>query len=602
MSSGKVDTNIKSIVNDLKTISWQQVLNEAITNSLQANATKIRIEFMQDVLDLNDTKKYIDSVTIKDNGDGFNEINTKSFKEYKTQHKKELGCKGIGRFFYLKVFDKVNIESLDKKINFIISQDIKVDNNFTSVDFTSVKFKEPKIEFTVDYDEYKDQLNDHFLAYFKLLKDKNKFITIEVYENSTKKFEIKSDDIQEFKTNKFKIGVHDFTLDYILDDKTIKNYDGFYCAGGRVVVKNSYLEGSKKFKFFKKVNILFLLSSSYFDNNVNETRDNFTIYPKQTNDDLFHNLSWNEIQSELKIQIRKIAKENNIDLDKLSKENRTKALKEMPFLAYYLQKSENNDDYETLKRNAKKMLEDDKTFIRNNKDKIDDNYQEKLSIITQSELAEYIFDRQSIIDKLKELTNEKSLEQEIHNLFMTQHTTDEKENYKTNNLWLFDDRFMTYDKVFSEAQINKMFPELIKNTKRPDILSLSVVSNTYTKEDITDIVIIELKRADDNIDPSGAETQLLRYSRYINDISRDSKIRIWTYAFLKFNEETEFDLDNRSYNKIPVQGQFPIYYKYYEKPNTIINFLDYRTMADDANNRNKTFMKILSGDMIKEDK
>jgi hypothetical protein len=33
----------------------------------------------------------------------------------------------------------------------------------------------------------------------------------------------------------------------------------------------------------------------------------------------------------------------------------------------------------------------------------------------------------------------------------------------------------------------------------------------------------------------------------------------------------------------------------YEKPNTIINFLDYRAIAIDANNRNKTFMKILGG-------
>jgi len=602
MSYGKVDTNIESIVNDLQTVSWKQVLNEAITNSLQANATKIRIIFKQDVLDLNDTKKYIDTITIEDNGDGFNEINTKSFKEYKTQYKKDLGCKGIGRFFYLKVFDKIDIQSLDKEIKFIMYQDIQVEKNVENIDNTRVNFSNPKVKFVVDYDKYKDDLNDHFLSYFKLLKDKNKSITIDVYENLMKQFEIQSDSIPKFETKKFKIGIHDFNLDYILNDKNIKHYDGFYCAGGRVVTKNSYLESSKKFKFFKDINILYLLSSSYLDTNVNKERDNFTIFPKQRSEDLYHNLSWNEIQTELKNQVKEIAKANDIDIDELSKINRKRALKEMPFLAYYLQDNENNDDYETLKRNAKKMLEDDKNFIRNNKDKIDDKYQEKLSIITQAELAEYIFDRQATIDKLKKLTSDKSLEQEIHNLFMKQHTTDEKENYKTNNLWLFDDRFMTYDKVFSEAQINKMFPELIKNTKRPDILSLSVVSNTYTKEDITDIVIIELKRADDNIDPSGAETQLLRYSRYINDISRDLKIRIWTYAFLKFNEQTEFDLDNKSYNKIPVQGQYPIYYRYYENPNTIINFLDYRSMADDANNRNKTFMKILSGDMIKENK
>lgn len=38
-----------------------------------------------------------------------------------------------------------------------------------------------------------------------------------------------------------------------------------------------------------------------------------------------------------------------------------------------------------------------------------------------------------------------------------------------------------------------------------------------------------------------------------------------------------------------------ICYKYDEKPNTIINFIDYKSLAFDADTRNKTFMKILKG-------
>jgi len=605
MSSGKVDTNIESIVNDLKTISWQQVLNEAITNALQANATKIKIKFVQGALDLNDTKKYIDSISVEDNGDGFNDINTKSFKEYKTQHKKELGCKGIGRFFYLKVFDKVAIESLDKKINFIISQDINIQDNLQKIDNTTVNFKEPKVKFVVDYSNYKNELNDHFLAYFKLLKDKNISIMIDVYENSIKQFDIKSDDIPKFKTKKFKIGSYDFNLDYILNDDSVKNYDGFYCAGGRVVVKNSYLESSKKFKFFKKVNILFLLSSSYLDNNVNETRDDFTIYRKRRNDDIFHNLSWMEIQTELKTQIKQIAKDNDIDIDKLSKESRKKALDDVPFLAYYLQTNDNDNDSETLKKNAKKMLEDDKNFIRDNKDNMDADYKEKLSIITQAELAEYIFDRQVIIDRLKAFTNDNSIEKELHNLFMQQYTSDENKDYKSNNLWLFDDRFMSYNKVFSETQLQEIFPELVKNLERPDILSIgemNIISNTYDKEDITDIVIIELKKASEKITPARAEEQLVDYAGYINEAYEDRKIRIWTYAFLKFDEKTEKSLKNKGYNRVLTKSKYPIYYHPFNEVNTIVNFVDYHAIADDANNRNLTFMKILRGGTIQEKK
>jgi len=417
MSSGKVPVTIETIVTDLQTVSWEQVLNEAITNSLQAHATEININFIQNALDLEDTKKYIDSISIGDNGDGFNDINTKSFQEYRTQHKKDLGCKGIGRFLYLKVFDEVNIKSLDKEIKFVIDKDIQVTTTESKLEKTAVTFLKPKKKFVVDYDKFYNDLKEYFIAYFKLLKDKNISVIFNIYENSSKKFEVKSDDIPSFTNKKIRVGTHEFSLDYIINDDTIQITDGYYCAGGRVVIKNSHLDSNKKLKLFKDIKIVYLLSSDYLDNNVNETRDDFTILPKRKNsDDLFHNLSWNEIQTELKNQIKIIAKDNGIDIEKIAKENRLKALKEAPFLAYYLQKNENNDDYETLKKYAEKMLKEDKQFIRDNSDKMDDTYQEKLAIITQSELAEYIYDRQKKINMLKKLTNENAIEKEIHNL------------------------------------------------------------------------------------------------------------------------------------------------------------------------------------------
>jgi len=596
MQTGKVVASIETIVNDLKPVTWRQVLYEAVTNALQANATEIKINFIQNSLDLEDTPKYIDSIVVEDNGDGFNEENTKSFREYRSTYKKHFGCKGIGRFLFLKVFDKVEIESLDKSIKFVINNDIEVLKTSKEFKRTTVKFLNPKDSFTVEYQRFKDDLKNYFLAYFKLLKDENRLIKISICENEKVHSIVESDDIPDFKDKEFRIGEHDFKLSYIFDF----NADGYYCAGNRVVIKNSELESNKKFRFFKDVNILYLLSSPYLDSSANDTRDDFNIYPKKKQQDLLHNLSWQEIQNILKEQMKIIAKENNIEIDKLAEVNLREAIKESPFLVYYLKNNELGEDSKGLQKQAKKLFEKDKQFLRDTKNQTHEKYKEKLAIVTQSELTEYIYDRQKKIDLLKKLTDEKALEKEIHNLFMQQRTSDKKEDYRTNNLWLFDDRFMTYDKIFSEAQIKDIFPNLIANTKRPDILSLSIVSNSYNQEEITDIVIIELKRPNEEIEPSGAETQLLRYSRYINESRDNNKIRIWTYAFLKFNEETEFDLDNRSYNKIPIQGEYPIYYKYYEKPNTIINFLDYRAMAIDANNRNKTFMKILSGITIFE--
>jgi len=126
MQTGKVVASIETIVNDLKPVTWRQVLYEAVTNALQANATEIKINFIQNSFDLEDTQKYINSIVVEDNGDGFNDKNTKSFQEYRSKYKKHLGCKGIGRFLFLKVFNKVEIESLDKKIEFVINKDIEI--------------------------------------------------------------------------------------------------------------------------------------------------------------------------------------------------------------------------------------------------------------------------------------------------------------------------------------------------------------------------------------------------------------------------------------------------------------------------------------------
>jgi len=459
---------------------------------------------------------------------------------------------------------------------------------------TTVHFSNPKNKFFVNYEKIAQKIKEHFIAYFKISTDNKKDILIKIFENDQLKLEIKSSDIPNFNTKSFRINSHNFIIDYVFNDSSYNFTEGYYCAGERVVIKNSLLDTKKKFKAYSNINILFLLSSKYLDENVNATRDDFTIMPKRTNQQsMFQDISWKDIQDELKKQIKVIAKSQNIDIDSISSSNLKQSIKEAPFLAYYLQDNEEGFDCKTLIENAKEKLDEDKELIRSDID----NNEALLSIVTQSELTEYIFDRQRKINLLKKLTNEKVLEKEIHNLFMMQGTTDSVENYKSNNLWLFDDRFMTYDKVFSEIEIRNIFPELLDNVKRPDIIS--IVSNTYDKDLITDIVVIELKRPNEIITPEGAEAQLLKYSRYINQSNIKNKIRIWTYAFLKFNDDINEDLDDKDYNKIPTHWDYPIYYKYHKKRNTIINFMDYRALAYDADTRNKTFMKILNGDSLK---
>ena len=589
--------NIERVVDNLKNIKLNNIFFEAITNSIQAKATKIEIKIYSRNLyeDREKIPPYVDKIEIIDNGDGFNEENLKSFKEYGSKHKISLGCKGVGRFVYLKLFKHIDIKS--KNIEFSFNVNGVEKERKASNSETKILFLKPKDDISIDFKDLEQSIREHFLAYF-LIHHKNTMqpIEINIYNNDELKCNILSNQTPTFKEKQFNIGKYSFTLTYAYGNKELDN-EGYYVADRRVVSKNSDLENEKKYNLFKdnELKIYFILESKYFNENVNSERNELLIYPKQKNTLQFHDLCWEDIHNELDIQLKEIYKENGFDIDKTIKENRKEAIKNFPYLGAYFDNS-NELNIEQMQKNAKKEFENDKIFLRNENNKNDKDYEVKLSKVTQAELAEYVFDRNRLIQQLRESVKKGDIEEKIHNLFMSKNTFDDKQNYKTNNVWLFDDRFMSYDKIFSDIQIKDIFPKLHQNIeKRPDVLS--IISNSYKKEKITDILLIEFKRPDNKITPAGAEEQLLEYGRYINS-QVSEKIRIWAYAFLKFNDDVINRLQDKSYNRIFTSDKYPLYYKYHESNNMIINFLDYNSLICDAENRNKLFLDILQGEYL----
>lgn len=496
---------------------------------------------------------------------------------------------------YLKLFKHIDIKS--KNIEFSFNVNGVEKERKASNSETKILFLKPKDDISIDFKDLEQSIREHFLAYF-LIHHKNTMrpIEINIYNNDELKCNILSNQTPTFKEKQFNIGKYSFTLTYAYGNKELDN-EGYYVADKRVVSKNSDLENEKKYNLFKdnELKIYFILESEYFNKNVSNERNELLIYPKQKNTLQFHDLCWEDIHNELDIQLKEIYKENGFDIDKTIKKNRKEAIKNFPYLGAYFDNS-NELNIEQMQKNAKKEFENDKIFLRNENNKNDKDYEVKLSKVTQAELAEYVFDRNKLIQQLRESVKKGDIEEKIHNLFMSKKTLDDKQNYKTNNVWLFDDRFMSYDKIFSDIQIKDIFPKLHQNIeKRPDVLS--IISNSYKKEKITDILLIEFKRPDNKITPAGAEEQLLEYGRYINS-QVSEKIRIWAYAFLKFNDDVINRLQDKSYNRIFTSDKYPLYYKYHESNNMIINFLDYNSLICDAENRNKLFLDILQGEYL----
>lgn len=124
---------------------------EAVVNSIQAiderfdgdvnSSGKIEIEIVrkrefQQEFDGWFGKKELPIVSfrITDNGIGFNDANLRFFRTIASTYKIEKGCKGMGRFSWLKVFDIVRIESIydfdgrryQRNIEFSLANGLKV--------------------------------------------------------------------------------------------------------------------------------------------------------------------------------------------------------------------------------------------------------------------------------------------------------------------------------------------------------------------------------------------------------------------------------------------------------------------------------------------
>jgi hypothetical protein len=585
-----------SIVNDLKKVTINQVAYEAITNSIHAEATQIDLSVISLNSDLDDVEnQFISEIKLTDNGHGFKTEDLDSFQTYRSLHKKtKFGAKGVGRFLFLKLFNNVHIISLGKEIKFNIGDDVVVSNSESFSNKTCLHINSPKDGYQVNKKDFVRSIKLHFLPLFKLIKNNtpSKVVYITINFNGKKYTTIKSDDIPSFEESEFAIDDHKFKISYLLNHTEYKSGDGAYCADGRVVCFNSQMEPNKRFKAFKGINFFYLLSASYFDENLNDERDDLTINAKRKSQkNWLSTLSWEDIHTSLGYKIKDICLEHGINIESQSDENLKKAVDKAPFLSSYFKQNELMLHEEDLLKEAQKAFNDDKEKIRADESKISASERKiVLNRVVQAELAEYVFDRQKTINKLKALEDANALEKEIHNLFIERFTQNDGGDYRTNNLWLFDDRFMSYDKVFSDKQIKDIFPQLNDHLDKPDILSIA--SNTFEKNEITDIVIIELKRPEAQNDVAIAESELLKYSRY-TIASGLSNIRIWTYAFISFDKESDLALDDKSYNKIPVQNGWPIRYRYHERLNTIINFIDYKALAFDAESRNNTFLNIL---------
>lgn len=577
--------NIRGRLSKLADVpSYKIPMLEAVANSIQSllsskrkepNITvKIVYESSPTYPNIKNPARYyhkIQDIEITDNGAGFNEKNFESFETMDSDLKAlDFGCKGIGRFYWLKGFSVVSVDSVfidktgkRKRRQFQFSVDDIQHNTVTDVaDETPVKTTIRLIGLSekirnkqeVTLDDVSRVIVNHFLLDFV-----NKQVPEIVVTDGNRQKRVMDEFIAlestEPKSQKYSVGNYDFELiQQRLNVKAKKSMSSgiYYCAGNRVVDKANSLMNSKFESILededgKELLYVGLLKSSMFDALVNANRTAI-VYPDDSELELYPSEREVLTQAEalsreyLAPELKRIETMSKKVLDRFVDEEapeykgflngHAKELYVKPDSSVGEIRDYVSEKYFQFEREQKAAVDKMMEVEWSGEDvatKIGE-IEEKIRPIATHDLIRFAAQRAYYLKmfakalKLKkkdgETKGEYQPEDVIHSLiFPMEKDSTDPEGMDEQNLWLIDDR-LTFNHFLSSDKAFKKIPVVSESSlKRPDIFHAKLYSLGDHPSNAMELSIIEFKRPGRK-DYSANEnplTQVLDYARRIRN-------------------------------------------------------------------------------------
>ncbi|GHE73113.1 ATP-binding protein [Roseivirga thermotolerans] len=602
--------------------SLELVYVEAVANSIDAGATKIDIEISIEELSKPETLR----IVIRDNGEGFTDHRFNKFAEL--MKVEDDSHKGLGRLVFLSYFDKVDITSYFGKRKRVFQYSTGFEESQMSVQDISGKKQETELIFTAyhlkkiathDYlrpGYLKKRLLENFYPILYLMKQNGQQLEINIrltlnqedarVQLASEKKTISINEIEDLKIESIDASelamFENMELHYSIKEKAgEKTIITALCIDGRT--KNMDIISDENIPFGYEM--IFLLSSSFFDGKVSGSRDELKLNEKEKS--IVKRIFRKKVSEVLKREIPVIAESN--------KKTKESLANTYPHLLGYF-------DKETIGfvKREESIEKAQKRFFRDQKEVLeavsltDDKYEKSLELSSRA-LTEYILYRQLTIDKLKKIDRNNS-EADIHNLIVPMGKTYSQSTFMkdlyNNNAWLLDDKYMTYKTVLSDKVMSEVVKKITeddteKDNSEPDITL--IFSNDPEKTEKVDVVVVELKKRglklEDNIT---AIIQLEKRALKLMQYYPDKIQRIWFYAIVEFDDELKLYLENNGYTSL--FSSDTLYYgertlKLSLTATTHVNvgfyILSLDAFINDADIRNSTFLRILKEHFNEED-
>lgn len=596
--------------------SLVQVLFEALANSLDAEATEISIAIEIDGFRAADTLH----LTIVDNGNGFDDASFDRFRQLLKP--RDASHKGIGRLVYLKYFDRVEIDSIwdDKRRTFTFSCKFEGDSEVSNLDSpatpsTTITFTEFSGHRIKSYEDLtpgalKPRIIEQFLPtlYERKLQGKDFTIRLSLETDETRKDKdffttdetITRDDLPELK----RVQISDPTLDAF--DGIEMLYHIRSGTGPRKIITAASIDGRtipinliQPSSIPVDHSLLCLFFSPLFGNA--DTARQKLVLPDSVSEGELRRVLQRELGKVLASEIKQINEKNE----------KTKGDLEDKFphlLGFFDNESVGLiDKDEAIDVAQNRFFKEQKKILK--AEVLDDETYEKSLEFSSRLLTEYILYRDKIIRKMRAM-NEENSEADIHNLIVPRYKKFKQDGlvdgiYR-NNAWLLDDKFMTFQTILSEAQMDHVIKAIrltddgIGDNGRPDVAM--IFSGDPATVPQVDVVVVEIKKkTDDEKENLYAVNQLLERAQKIVDHCHNIQ-RVWYYAVLQVNDPLDRRL--RQMKWAPLFSTGKVFYQDFEtrRPDgqivpTPTFILSFDAIIGDAECRNHTFLEILRSGM-----
>lgn len=633
----------ETIVNSIQSLEETQDCTEPCITVL-ANRPVERQMKVDGEEELNHFEEFI----VTDNGEGFTERNYRSFLEAYSTYKIQKGCKGIGRFLWLKAFSIIEINSVytegghwyQRKFTFSLENTIEPEKNKREIDAPENGERVTQVRLLGFQSYYRDEVAlsleslvkkviEHCLPYFIIegcpkitVKDNlgDSFL-LNSYYRDLYKDTLHRDDIT--------IKGKSFSLYHMTVTEGADKHELHLCANNREVKSYDlakYIPNLDKKITTDEQSYYYVgyMAGDYLNESVNSDRYEFDFSDAPILDSIrerdLTGAAVEYIVAYLSDDLGRIKDEKQKRIDDFVRHkkpqyryllnHREDVYDKIPVgltddkLDLELYKQEQEWEYDIARK--KSEIEEKKKNNATDSPQFMELFEEYCASVTQlsqASLAEYIVRRKAVIDLLEkalELNEEGKYnkESQVHSIICPMQITSDDIQFDEMNLWLIDDR-LAYHHFLASDQPMKSLPVLESDVpRRMDIAVFDkAISYSADTEDINSITIVELKkpqRGDLSADDKNPVNQVLGY---VADIKAGKVVKangrgfgyvqnaaFYCYVIADITESLATDAENAGLNKTP-DGEG--YFGYNAPRGAYIEVISYNKLVKDAKKRNQ---------------